>query len=163
MFRSLAASVALLAGLTFITTGPEPADAEEFAVVDMSDTLAALASDDYTTRVEATKALARSGAAAIDAVKSAAAHDDPEVAWRVRMILVDIGITGDEAAHQKVVATFGELSAAGNASFDNLGEQIARWREIRGLPAEQQIFQLNAFIRGGGIVDPIFFGRLRGC
>ena len=129
----------------------------------MGDIVASLGSDDYTTRVEATKQLARAGADAILAVKTAAAHSDPEVAWRARTILVDIGVTGDEATHKKVVDTLNNLANEGNASFTNLGQQVTRWRQIRTLPVEQQLHQMNAFISGGGIVDPVFFGRLRGC
>jgi hypothetical protein len=78
------------------------------------------------------------------------------------MILVDIGIKGDEAAHKKVVATLDQL-ASSHTTFQGLGAQVTRWREIRHLPVEQQIQQLNVFIHHGGLVDPIFFGRLRGC
>ena len=157
--------VLVLGAVTFAVVVQQVATtaADELSTMPVGDVVASLGSDDYMTRVAATKRLARAGTESIEAVKAAAAHADPEVAWRVRMILVDIGITGDEATHKRIVQTLEGLATDGNASFENLGPQVTRWRQIRSLPPEQQIHHLNAFISGGGVVDPVFVGRLRGC
>ena len=139
-----------------------PLQANEVTPAEMDKMLAALSDDDFMVRAEATKALASVGAAAIDTLKSAAAHEDQETAWRVRSILIDIGITGDEAAHQQVVTALNEM-ASQNQAFQNLGSQVTLWREIRALPHAQQVQRINMFIHNGGVMDHMLVGRFRGC
>jgi hypothetical protein len=142
--------------------GAAMASANELAPTP-DDWVTELGHDDYLVREAASEQLVAAGAAAIEALSRGAASDDTEVAWRSRTILVEIGISGDDVVLDSVVRAADELAQAGHKNFDTLGEQVQRWREIRALPREQQMGRLNQFIRGGGDVDPVFFGIFRGC
>ena len=103
------------------------------------------------------------GEDAVAALRLAVAHEDTEVSWRVRTILVEIGIAGNDATHAHIVKTMDELAQGGNKSYQNLAQEVRRWRSIRDLPPAEKIKRLNAFILRGGAVDPVFFGMFRGC
>jgi hypothetical protein len=132
-------------------------------VITTDEWVTELGHDDYLVREAASEQLVAAGAAAIGPLMRGAASDDTEIAWRSRTILVEIGIAGDEAVLDRVTRAADELARAGHKNFDTLGEQVERWREIRALPREQQMDRLNQYIRGGGDVDPVFFGIFRGC